>query len=269
MSRSPAAPLKRLLREHVGLWRMLELRNRVVFLRSARAWKRFEDAELARLAAGRPFPWARVVTVVPTYQRQEGLQHALASALAQTVEDQLIIVVDDGGGLPELPDDPRLVAVSLSRNTAVLGLVRNVGIRLSHSSYIAFLDDDNSWAPDHLELALTALDAGEDLVYTAVERRRADGSVLDVLSTPFDRKRLADESYIDANSVVVRRAPDVLFSRIPRVRSTLPKEDWEFVHRLSRRRNVVHLPQTTVRYLVNPGSHYTTWEDPNYPDTSI
>ena len=250
------------LRRRFGIWPLHEARNRVVMARGTRRVRRFEDAEVDALIArhGLMGP-SLVATVVPTYRRPELLVRAVESALAQTVEDNLVLVVDDGGGLPVLPEHPRLRAVSLSRNSAVLGVVRNVGIRLSSSTYLAFLDDDNEWRPDHLEVALSRLEDGADLVYTALERRRTDGSVLDVLGAEYDRRLLADgDNYVDINAVVVRRAPEVLFSRIPRVKATLPKEDWEFVHRLSATRQPVFAPVPTVRYLVNDASYYTNWK---------
>jgi glycosyltransferase involved in cell wall biosynthesis len=258
-----SAAVRRSLRDAFGLWPMHEAKNRVRLGRRVPELRRFEDGEVARLSTvvGER-PSTLVTTVVPTYRRPKLLPLAVESALAQTVTDQLVIVVDDGAGLPTLPDDPRLVAVSLSRNSAVLGLVRNVGIRLTQSKYIAFLDDDNTWREDHLEKTLAALGRGADLVYSAVERRRADGSVLDVLSEPFDHKTLVDDSpYVDSNSLVIRRAPDVVFSRIPRVKATLPKEDWEFVYRMSKTRVVEHVPEPTVRYLVNEDSYYTQWNN--------
>jgi glycosyl transferase family 2 len=254
---------RRALRDTFGLWPMHEAATRAKLGHRVPALRRFEDAEVARL---RPrtsnLPSALVATVMPTYQRPQLLQEAVESALGQTVEDHVVIVVDDGGGgLPTLPNDPRLVALSLSRNTHVLGLVRNVGIRLTRSRFIAFLDDDNTWRADHLASALVGLAEGADLVYTAVERRKGDGTVHDVLSTPFDRTTFRDSSsYVDANSLVVRRGPDAIFSRIPRVRSTLPKEDWEFVHRFAKRHVVTHVTAPTVRYLVNDQSYYTTWK---------
>jgi hypothetical protein len=253
-----SALARKALRERFGLWPMHEAKSKLVLGRHAAALRRFEDAEVARLRL--PLPPALVATVMPTYKRPRLLVAAVESALAQTVTDQRVIVVDDGAGLPALPDDPRLSAVSLSRNSAVLGLVRNVGMRLTDSRYIAFLDDDNTWRPDHLENALAALGSGADLVYSAVERRRADGTVLDVLSEPFDRKTFADaDPYVDANSIVLRREPTVLFSRLPRTKTTFPKEDWEFVWRAARTRVVRHVPEPTVRYLVNPESYYTDW----------
>ncbi|WP_018684761.1 glycosyltransferase family 2 protein [Actinokineospora enzanensis] len=257
-----SAAVRRALRDAFGLWPMHEAKNKLTLGRRVPELRRFEDDEVARLRAQLgERPETLVAIVMPTYKRPELLVDAVESALAQTVVDHQIIVVDDGAGLPALPDDPRLAAVSLSRNSAVLGLVRNVGIRLTRSKYLAFLDDDNTWHPDHLRHTLAALGGGADLVYSAVERRRADGTVLDVLSEPFDRKTMVDDSpYVDSNSIVLRRADDVLFSRIPRVKATLPKEDWEFVYRMSRTRVVQHVPEATVRYLVNEASYYTSWK---------
>ena len=254
---------KRGLRDTFGLWPLFEARNRALLGHRLPALRRFEDREVSRLSKQvGPLDETLVSTVMPTYKRPELLVKAIESALAQTVTDQRVIVVDDGAGLPEkLPDDPRVVAVSLARNTAVLGLVRNVGIRLTRSRYLAFLDDDNEWRSDHLEVALAALDNGASIVYTAVERRLADGSLLDRLSVPFDRKTFADSSsYVDANSIVIRRDPSVLFSRIPRVKKTLPKEDWEFVHRMAKTRLIQHVPVPTVHYMVNQDSYYTDWK---------
>jgi GT2 family glycosyltransferase len=253
---------KALLRRAFGVWPMMEWRNRIVMGRRGAAFTRFEDAEVARLAAELgATPSARIACVIPTYKRPEGVVASVNSILAQDRQDFVIVVVDDGAGLPpDLPKDPRLFAVSLSRNSAVLGLVRNVGIRLSQSEYVAFLDDDNTWTPEHLSRAVEGIEAGSDLVYTAVRRRRQDGTELDVLSKPFDRKRFSDEtSWVDANSIVLRRSALQLFSRLPRTKMTFPKEDWEFVWRVSRRARVAHVPTATVEYLVNMDSFYTTW----------
>jgi glycosyltransferase involved in cell wall biosynthesis len=261
MRRQAALALRAGLRARFGIWPLFEARNKALGWPRALLAAGFERREIARLQLTCRTPAARVTTVVPTYRRPASLLRAVRSALAQEVEDHVVIVVDDGGGLPELPNDERLVAVSLAHNTALVGLVRNVGIALARSPYLAFLDDDNEWGPQHLTHAVAALEEGADIVYTALERVHPDGTPLDVLSRPFDRRRLAEECYIDTNSLVVRNGCGVRFSRQPRSRSTLPKEDWEFVWRLSRRRRTVHVPITTVRYVVNPDSYYTSWHD--------
>jgi glycosyltransferase involved in cell wall biosynthesis len=249
------------LRATFGIWVLFEARNRVLGWPRGIASRRRESAEVRRIARSTTVPAALVTTVMPTYRRPDQLRAAVASALAQEVSDHTVIVVDDGGGLPPLPEDDRLVAVSLSANTGCLGLVRNVGLRLARSPFVAFLDDDNLWRPDHLSVALDALGDGADLVYTAVERINPDGQQRDLLSTAFDRKTLADSSYVDANSIVARYDDRLRFSRLPRSKATLPKEDWEFVWRMSRTRRTTHVPVPTVRYAVNPDSYYTRWDD--------
>ncbi|MEU9350511.1 glycosyltransferase [Streptomyces griseoloalbus] len=261
MRRIARAPWE-LLKRAFGWLVLFELRNKVLLLPSALRLRRLETAETRRLAAASaPPPAVLVVTVIATCRRPEKLRAAVRSALAQTVRDQVVVVVDDGAGLPALPDDPRLFAVSLARNTGVAGVVRNVGIRLTRSRYVAFLDDDNLWEPDHLERALAVLEApgGPDGVYTALRRLLPDGTEQDVLSVPFDRRRAARESFLDTNAFVARRNRSLHFSRLRRTPEVMPREDWELIHRYSRAHRVRHVPHATVRYLVNPASFYTTW----------
>jgi len=248
--------------------RQLQIRegvNKVRFAPSAVAGRRVENAEVARLAAGPGWPAAAlVVTIITTFRRPGLLPRAVRSALGQTVRDQLVLVIDDGGGLPPLPADPRLRAVSLSANTGNCGLVRNIGMRLTSSVFVAFLDDDNEWEPCHLQVALDALTAGTageqpDLVYTAVDRIMPDGRLLDRLSTPFDRRLLAGRGFVDSNALVFRRFPGLRFSRITRRVGIRPRADWELVYRVTRNHRAVHVPTPTVRYLVNPESYYTDW----------
>jgi glycosyltransferase involved in cell wall biosynthesis len=251
-----------LLKALFGWLVLFEARNKVLLAPSALRLRRLEDAETRRLAADLPAPpSARVATVIATHRRPEAVRAAVRSALDQSVRDQVVIVVDDGAGLPGLPADPRLFAVSLSRNTGVAGVVRNVGIRLTRSRYVAFLDDDNLWEPDHLERALAVLESpgGPDGVYTALRRVLPDGSEKDVLSVPYDRRRAARESFLDTNAFVARRDRHLRFSRLRRTPEVMPREDWELIHRYARGHRVLHVPHPTVRYLVNPASFYTDW----------
>lgn len=255
-----------LLKAVFGWLVLFEARNKVLLAPTAVRLRRIEDAETRRLAVGPASPpSALVATVIATHRRPEALRAAVRSALDQTVRDQVVIVVDDGAGLPELPDDPRLFAVSLTRNTGVAGVVRNVGIRLSRSRYVAFLDDDNLWESDHLERALTVLEPpdGPDGVYTALRRVLPDGSEKDILSVPYDRRRAARESFLDTNAFVARRNRSLRFSRLRRTPEVMPREDWELIHRYGRRYRVLHVPHPTVRYLMNPASFYTQWGQPS------
>ena len=207
---------------------MLELRNKLLLWPSAVALRCYENREVARLSTALSLPEAQVAVVVTTYQRPELLLDAVWSALAQSVEDLVVVVMDDGGEmLPEFPPDPRLAVCSLSVNTGVPGVARNAGIRLTHSRYVAFLDDDNEWELHHLEAALQVLEkdaAGKEVgfVYTALRRCLPDGRTHDVLSVEFDRGKLGFDNFVDTNAMVIRRFPALHWSRIPRLRGVRP-----------------------------------------------
>ena len=88
-----------------------------------------------------------VSVIIPTYDRSEFLRTAIASVLAQTLQDFEIIVVDDAsaddtqevvGNL----DDGRIRYIRHEINKGVAA-TRNTGVLNSKGKYIAFLDDDD------------------------------------------------------------------------------------------------------------------------------
>ena len=97
-----------------------------------------------------------VSVIVPTYNRRETIQAAIASVQRQTFRDWELIVVDDGStddtaSLIE-GSDPRLVLIR-QRNQGVNG-ARNAAMLRARGQYIAFLDSDDEWLPHHLELSV-------------------------------------------------------------------------------------------------------------------
>lgn len=233
--------------------------HRAISRAATQAIQAREDAEVAGVlsAIGGPRS-ADVVTIIPTYERGELLQHAVASALAQDVDDHLIVTIHDGGTITRLPDDPRLLQLALSANFGIAGIVRNVGIRATNSRLVAFLDDDNTWLPNHLPLALAAhARPGVRFTYSDIGWFGPDGKDLGVLGRPFSRRQLAHENYIDINSVVAARSLDPTFSRVPRKKVSFTAEDWELTWRLSKQTPPLHVETVTVRYLVNPDSYFT------------
>lgn len=99
-----------------------------------------------------------ISAVVPSYNQPQRLRRALESIRAQTLADWEAIVVDDGSEpqhrravqehLAEI-NDARIKAVYSLKNRGP-ARARNLGIRLSRGRYIAFLDNDDVWAPEKL-----------------------------------------------------------------------------------------------------------------------
>lgn len=118
--------------------------------------------------------------VLPLWNSRDTVAAAVASALTQTYADFELIVVDDGstdGGLNALAgfDDPRIRI--LSQANAGAGAARNAGMAAARSEWIAFLDADDLWLPDHLaeldRLRTRFPDAG--LIGTSYVHSRPDG----------------------------------------------------------------------------------------------
>ena len=108
-----------------------------------------------------------VSVIIPTYNRFKYLLNAIESVRNQTYKAHQIIVVNDGSSEPEyyshnFGDD--VIIVHLSKNTFTFfgtklpGCIRNIGSMLATGKYIAFLDDDDVWLPEKLELQISELE---------------------------------------------------------------------------------------------------------------
>ncbi len=95
--------------------------------------------------------------IIPTYNRPQLLLRAVKSALAQTIEDFEVIVVDDCSSEPiNLPEHPRLQIISLPENQGG-SAARNIGLKAARGHWINFLDDDDELLPHTAEMSLEAL----------------------------------------------------------------------------------------------------------------
>jgi hypothetical protein len=112
--------------------------------------------------------------IIPAYNAAPFLKRAIASVLAQTTPPAEIVVVDDGS-----TDDTAKIAAAFPQVTLVsqenkgLSAARNAGVNAAKSDYVAFLDADDWWEPEHLENALKAIGIGAK--WTASAWVKTDG----------------------------------------------------------------------------------------------
>lgn len=169
---------------------------------------------------------ASLTIIIPFYQKQPGvLQRALRSISRQTFQDFDILVVDDASPLPAEKELQSLGAEERARirvirqTNAGPGGARNTGLDNvpAASRFVAFLDSDDEWAPEHLNNAFEALtrhdadcywdsiDGGEEFYYHF--------SIAE-LAKSADIVRLSDK-------------PAII--EIPNVASVM-LQDWSFLH---------------------------------------
>ncbi|TQQ82509.1 glycosyltransferase [Halonotius roseus] len=108
----------------------------------------------------------RVSVIIPTYNRDEILPRAVDSALAQTVADIEVLVVDDGSSdgtqaVVEAIEDSRVRYLAHDTNRGV-SAARNTGITAASGEYVAFLDSDDEWLPRKLDRQLSVLDSRDE-----------------------------------------------------------------------------------------------------------
>jgi glycosyltransferase involved in cell wall biosynthesis len=113
----------------------------------------------------------RVSIIIPSYKTANLIAACLNSVFAQTYSDFEAIVVNDGS--PDTPDLEKVLQPYMDRivyikqeNKRAAG-ARNNAIRHARGEFLAFLDSDDTWFPNHLasQMKLIADDPSLDLVY--------------------------------------------------------------------------------------------------------
>lgn len=178
-----------------------------------------------------------VSVIIPTRERPALLRRAVASLEAQTYQRWEAVVVDDAQG----------------RGPAA---ARNEGVERARGSVLAFLDDDDRYAPRHLEALVEALRASNAaLAYAGVELVEETAEGVELGRQPFlpglrfSRALLLVRNYLPINGWALRRE---CFERFDEELRYL--EDWDFLLRLSRRAPIRQVEATSAEYRVRQGA---------------
>ena len=116
----------------------------------------------------------RVSVLMAAHDAQATIAESVSSALAQTMTELEVVVVDDGSARPIAQalaalGDPRLRVLRTARNLGV-GAARTAALRAARAPIVAQLDADDLWRPDHLAQLLGAFgDPAVGLAYTNAE----------------------------------------------------------------------------------------------------
>lgn len=124
-----------------------------------------------------------ITVVVPAFEREALIGRALDSILDQSYRPSEIVVVDDGSSDRTAERAERCGVRVVRQANAGAAAARNLGVSSTSSPWIAFLDSDDTWRPDHLERIAGAIDAtcGAAALYFD-DTLRVVGSVDDLCS---------------------------------------------------------------------------------------
>ena len=136
----------------------------------------------------------RVSVIVPAYNAAGFLKRALHSALAQTMPDIELIVVDDASSDSTLAvardvaaHDPRVRVLHNERNRGMYATY-NRAIDAARGEWIAALDADDVWLPERLERMLAVADredlvSDDQLIFRTSPHHRGRAKALSLLSS--------------------------------------------------------------------------------------
>jgi glycosyltransferase involved in cell wall biosynthesis len=198
-----------------------------------------------------------ISVVVPAYNVERTILETIESVQQQTFSDFEIIVIDDGSTdqtseIVKSLEDERIKIFSYPNGG--LPVARNRGISHATGKFIAFIDADDLWTSDKLELQLAALqqhpEAGVAYSWTSdfVDEQKEnlysyepmffEGNVLPNL--------LVKNFLVSGSNPLIRReAIESVGEFDPMLKSC---EDWDFYLRLAAKWNFVVVPKWQILY---------------------
>jgi LmbE family N-acetylglucosaminyl deacetylase/glycosyltransferase involved in cell wall biosynthesis len=212
-----------------------------------------------------------VSVIVRTRNRPQLLRECLGSIAAQTYRNIEVVLVNDGGEsvehvLAEFSPFLRISPIVHSKPIGRPGAL-NAGITQAKGEFIAYLDDDDVYYPDHIEALVRLLREGHYQVgYTDVcsvyQRMDLDLGRYTTTETrlqyvkDFDPDSLLFGNYIPINAVMhTRKALDVVGSFDGEMEVL---EDWELWIRMSRLYRFGHIAKCTAEYRIRNDSTNVT-----------
>lgn len=176
-----------------------------------------------------------VSIVTATYNRSNVLRYAIESVLRGTLTDWEMIVVgdactDDTEAVVAGFGDPRIRFVNLPHSCGEQSGPNNTGASLAIGRYLAYLNHDDLWFPEHLARSVAKLEAGADLVFGIGLKLQGDGApvLVGALSVEPDRPYrpnlwIPATLWVMTRDLAARVGP---WTRASELRHWAPSVDW-------------------------------------------
>ena len=114
-----------------------------------------------------------VSIIIPTYNHAKFIGKALNSVKNQTYKNWEAIVIDNNSTdetnkILNNITDTRIQHIKID-NKGVIAKSRNIGINVANGEWIAFLDSDDFWTKDKLEICIKNINVNIDFIYHGLE----------------------------------------------------------------------------------------------------
>ena len=204
-----------------------------------------------------------IAVVIPAYNAARFIRQTLESVLSQSLPPDEVLVIDDGS-----TDDTARVAEEfgpavrvIRRPNSMQSATRNFGVMQANTEWVAFVDADDLWEPNKLELQMRQLHRRPeaDLCYCGlVEFYAVNGTVqigrVAVAPSEEDvRQALHRNTSFLPSSVIVRRSTFLRCGGFNEAMNYV--EDWElWLRMLHSGVQFTGCPEPLLRYRIHNGS---------------
>jgi teichuronic acid biosynthesis glycosyltransferase TuaG len=196
-----------------------------------------------------------VSVIMPAYNCQALIAESVRSVMAQSYRDWELLIIDDASRDGTLTvarelahEDERIRVIPLTENGGVAE-ARNRGIAAARGQYVAFLDSDDLWLPEKLQVQVDFMrKSGAGFSFTQYRRMRSGGTLSRPLEIPrqVSYKQLLRGNTIGCLTVLIDR------TKIPEI--SMPKikhEDYVTWLEILKRGNLAWgIQQDLARYRV-------------------
>lgn len=204
-----------------------------------------------------------VSVVIPTYNREKTLARSIESVLNQTYKNFEIIVVDDNSIDSSneimnryMQENSNIKYIKHNRNKGG-SAARNTGAKAASGKYLSFLDSDDEWIENKLELDIsTIINKTADMVYS-------DMDVIDVKTQIMTKHKhlpckdmylgLLSRNIIGGTSVITIKKS--VFEEINGFDENLPScQDWDFYIKVAYMHKILKIDKSLLKYYVHSES---------------
>jgi glycosyltransferase involved in cell wall biosynthesis len=207
----------------------------------------------------------KVSVIIPTYNREKYIVDTINSVLNQTFSDYEIIVVDDGStdGTERVIREQFPDKISyLSKPNGGPASARNMGMRIATGEYIAFLDSDDLWLPEKLEIQIRYMDSNPKcgligswaLTFRGTDSSKIEDVALACPETVPTLQRLLLVNCILLSTVMARASCIEKAGGFDN--SLFVLEDYDLWIRLAMHYELANLPRVLARYRLHAGNIY-------------
>lgn len=160
----------------------------------------------------------KVSVIIPYYNRESTIIRALESVKNQTFSDYEIILINDGSTdngynvVEEFTTNNNNIKITnINQKNSGPSKARNTGIISSEGQYIAFLDSDDAWESDKLEIQVDFMDSHKEIYILGTEYSivLSDNKIIKSDDTGIYQKadfyKMLFKNYFCLPTVIVRR----------------------------------------------------------------